>query len=313
MAAGRANSDYHPSCLDLALSVDPVTGVDRPPFAEGGAVANKSSQSAVSWAAIFSGALAAVSVTLVLMALGAGLGLSSISPWPNSGASATTFTIMTAIGLIVVQWLAAAIGGFLTGRLRTKWVAVHVHEVFFRDTAHGFLTWALATVVGLLLAASAASSIVGGGVHAVATAAGGAAQGAGQIASQAATGVSAYDVDSLFRSDRPDPAASPQTTNAQVTRILASSIATGDVPAADRTYLVQLVAARTGISQADAEKRVDEVIAREKAAEAKAKQAVDAARKAAAQFAIFAALSMVIGAFIASAAAAYGGSMRDEY
>ena len=293
--------------------MSPTVGVDRPPFVGGGTVANESSQSAVSWAAIFSGALAAVSITLVLLALGAGLGLSSISPWPNSGASATTFTIMTAIGLIVVQWLAAAVGGFLTGRLRTKWVAVHVHEVFFRDTAHGFLTWALATVVGLLLAASAASSIIGGGVHAAATVAGGAAQGAGQIASQAAAGVSAYDVDSLFRSDHPDAAAQPQDSNAFKRPVFsASGVANGDMPAADRTYLAQLVAARTGTSQADAEKRVDDVIAREKAAEAKAKQASDASRKAAAQFAIFTALSMMIGAFIASAAAAYGGSMRDE-
>ena len=125
--------------------------------------------------------------------------------------------------------------------------------------------------------------------------------------------MSPYDVDSLFRSDHPDPAASPRETNAQVTRILASGLANGDLPAADRTYLAQLVAARTGISQADAEKRVDEVIARERAGEVKAKQAADAARKAAAEFAIFAALSMVIGAFIATAAAAYGGSMRDEY
>ena len=169
MAAGRAHPDYHPSRPDLALNVDPITGLDRPPFVGGGAVTNESPQSAVSWAAICAGALAAVSLTLVLLALGAGLGLSSISPWPNLGASATTFTIMTAIGLIVVQWLAAAVGGFLTGRLRTKWVAVHVHEVFFRDTAHGFLAWALATVVGLLLAASAASSIIGGEVHAAAT------------------------------------------------------------------------------------------------------------------------------------------------
>jgi hypothetical protein len=125
--------------------------------------------------------------------------------------------------------------------------------------------------------------------------------------------VSAYDVDTLFRSDHPDAAANPQDSNAQVTRILASGAANGDVPAADRTYLAQLVATRTGISQAEAQKRVDEVIAREKAAVEKAKQAADAARKAAAQFAIFTALSMMIGAFIASAAAAYGGSMRDEY
>ena len=163
-----------------------------------------------------------------------------------------------------------------------------------------------------VLFASAASSIIGGGVHAAATVAGGAAQGAGQMVSQAASGVSAYDVDSLFRSDRPDPEDNPQNTNAQVTRILASGIANGDMPAADRTYVVQLVAARTVLSQADAEKRVDEVIAREKTAEVKAKQAADAARKATAEFAIFTALSMLIGAFIASAAAAYGASVRDE-
>ena len=293
--------------------MSPEALIERPLHAGGVPATNESSQSAVSWAAVFAGAVAAVSITLVLLALGAGLGLSSISPWPNSGASVTTFTIMTGIGLIVVQWLAAAVGGFVTGRLRTKWVAVHIHEVFFRDTAHGFLTWAIATILGILLAGSAASSIIGGGVHAAATVAGSAAQGASQIASQMASGASAYDVDSLFRSDRPDPAASPQNTTAQVTRILASGIANGEVPAADRTYLVQLVAARTGISQADAEKRVDDVIAREKAAEVKAKQAADAARKAAAQFAIFAALSMLIGAFIASAAAAYGGSVRDEH
>ena len=152
---------------------------------------------------------------------------------------------------------------------------------FLPRTAHGFLTWALATVTGIVLFASAASSIIGGGVHAAATVAGGAAQGAGQMVSQAASGVSAYDVGSLFRSDRPDPAANPQTTNAQVTRILASGIANGDMPAADR-------------------------------AEVKAKQAADAARKATAEFAIFTALSMLIGAFIASAAAAYGGRVRDE-
>ena len=312
MAAGCTHSDHYHSCPDLALIVNPLPGVGRP-LVEGGPITNESSQSAVSWAAIFSGALAAVSITLVLLALVAGLGLTSISPWPNSGASATTFTIGAGIGLIVVQWLAAGIGGFLTGRLRTKWVSVHVHEIFFRDTAHGFLAWALATVTGILLFASAASSIIGGGVHAAATVAGGAAQGAGQMVAQAASGVSAYDVDSLFRSDRPDPAANPQNTNAQVTRILASGIANGDMPAADRTYVAQLVAARTGISQADAEKRVDEVIAREKAAEVKAKQVANAARKATAEFAIFTALSMLIGAFIASAAAAYGGSVRDEY
>jgi hypothetical protein len=283
------------------------TNVDRPLVGAGTAV-RESSHSAVSWAAIFAGAFVAIATTLVLLSLGAGLGLATISPWPNSGASATTFTIAAGLGLIVVQWLSSAIGGYLTGRLRANWVGVHTHEVFFRDTAHGFLAWALATVVGTIFLTSAASSVISGGVHAAATA----ASGVGQVAAQAASGVSGYDVDSLFRSDHPDASANSGNMNAQATRILASGVTNGDVPAGDRAYLAQMISARTGISQADAQKRVDDVIAREKEAETKAKQAADAARKATAEFAIFTALSMVIGAFIASAAAAFGGGLRDE-
>jgi hypothetical protein len=262
--------------------------------------------SAVSWPAIFAGTFAAVALSIVLTSLGAGLGLTTISAWPNSGASITTFTISAGIGLIVVQWLSSALGGFITGRLRTKWTGVHTHEVFFRDTAHGFLSWALATIVGTVLLAAAASSIVGGGVRAASTVAGGAAQAA-------TSGVSGYAVDSLFRSDRIDASASSQEVTAQATRILANGLRTGDVPPADRTYLTQLVAAKTGISQADAQKRVDDTIAATKETEVKTRQAADAARKATATLAIFSALSLMIGAFIASAAAAYGGNIRDDY
>ena len=274
--------------------------------------ANESAYSAVSWAAVLAGTVTALAVTLVLLALGAGLGLTSISPWASSGVSVTTFSIMTAIGLIVVQWLSAGLGGFVTGRLRTKWVGVHTHEVFFRDTAHGLLTWALATIVGAALLASATTSVVSGGAHAVATIAGGAAQGASGLASEAASSVSGYDVDTLFRSDRPDPAASPQQAAAQASRIIANGLSNGEVPPTDKAYLAQMVSNRTGISQADAQKRVDEAIASAKAAAVKAKQAADAARKAAAQLSIFTALSMMVGAFVACVAAAFGGSYRDE-
>src|SRR6202041_1413536 len=140
-------------------------------------------------------------------------------PWAGVGASATTFTVTTAIGLLVVQWLSAGVGGFVTGRLRTKWVGVHTHEVFFRDTAHGFLTWALATFVGTMFLASAASSVVGGGVRAAASIAGGTAQSAAQAA---ASGVAPYAVDTLFRPDKPNPTASTQNVAAQASRILAN-------------------------------------------------------------------------------------------
>jgi hypothetical protein len=267
---------------------------------------NESPTSAVSWAAIFAGTVAAVASAVVLTSLGAGLGLTTVSAWPNAGAAATTFTIGAGIGLIVVQWLSSALGGFVTGRLRTKWTGLPTHEVFFRDTAHGFLSWALATIVGTLLLAAAASSVVSGGVRAAATTAGGAVQAV-------TSSISGYAVDGLLRSDHVDASTTTQDAAAQASRILANGIRTGNVSAADRTYLAQLVAAKTGISQADAEKRVDDTIASAKEAEVKARQAADAARKATATFAIFTALSLMIGAFVASAAAAYGGNVRDEY
>jgi hypothetical protein len=280
----------------------------------------EAASSGVAWAAVLGGAVAAISLTLVLVALGSGLGLSSVSPWPNSGASVTTFTIMTAIWLIITQWLASGAGGYLAGRLRTKWTGLHTHEVFFRDTANGLLAWAVATVIGAAVLASAASSVLSGTAHMAAGVAAGAAAGAGQATTQAAGqsggqmgDPTAYFVDGLFRTDHPAANASDADVRGQTTRILLNGMQNGDVSVPDKAYLAQLVATRTGLSQADAEKRVDDVIAQEKAAEAKARQAADTARKAAANLSIFTALSMVIGAFIACAAAALGGRLRDEY
>ena len=267
--------------------------------------------SAVSWPAILAGAAAAAAVSLVLVALGSGLGLAAVSPWTNAGVSATTFTVMTGIWLIIVQWVASGMGGYVTGRLRTKWVDVHTHEIFFRDTAHGFLTWTVATVVSAGLLASATSMVASGGLHAGATVASGATQGAVSSEQQAQLG--AYEVDTLFRTTRPSADASTSDVRGEALRILATNSINGDVTPADRAYLAQIVVARTSISQPEAQKRVDDAIAQIKAAEMKVRQAADAARKAASSFSIFAALSMVIGAFIACAAAAIGGQERDEH
>ena len=127
--------------------------------------------------------------------------------------------------------------------------------------------------------------------------------------------VSAYSIDTLFRSAQPNANAGTSSADARVeaTHILARSLTSGDVAAADRSYLAQLVAARTGISDADAQKRVDDTIAQVQADETKARQAADTARKASAAASIFTALSMVIGAFIACAAAALGGQLRDQH
>jgi hypothetical protein len=266
-------------------------------------------QSAISCRAIVVGAIVMAASTIVLVLLASGLGLASVSPWQNSGSGVAGFTIMTGIAFIVVQWLSAGIGGYLTGRLRTSWTDAHTHEVFFRDTANGFIAWALMTVVGAIFVASAASSVVGSGTRAASMVAAGAAQGAGQAAMMSAN---AYDVDSLFRTDRVDPT-SDNGSKAEITRIFASGLRNGDVSEADQAYIVQTVARKTGLTQAEAQKRVDGVVAREKQAELQLRQAADTARKTASIVSIFTALSMLIGAFIAAAAAAFGGSLRDEH
>jgi hypothetical protein len=285
-------SSVHPDALSVAsTSLEPST-------------------SAVAWPAIFAGAAVSSSVSLVLVLLGAGFGLASISPWPGSGASITTFSALTAIWFIVVQWVASGVGGYLTGRLRIKWVSLHTHEVFFRDTAHGFVTWAVATTIVAGFLASALSSATGTGARASATVAAGAAQGA--AASQKDSGsVGPYNLDALFRPQHPDQSEAATDAKAEAARILAKGIANDEVPTADRAYLAEMISARTGISQEDAQKRVDNAIAQAKDAELKLRAAADAARKAAAEASIFMALSMLVGAFIACTAAALGGRERD--
>jgi len=276
----------------------------------------ETSSSGVAWPAILGGAFAALALSLILLALGTGLGLASVSPWSNAGASVATFTITTAIWLIVTQWLASGLGGYLTGRLRTKWVGLHTHEVFFRDTANGFLSWATAAVISAVFVASAASSVVSGTSSMTGRAASGAVANSVRAATPPATALSdpiPYFVDSLYRADHPSATVSDADVRGQSTRILLNGLNNGDITAPDKTWLAQLVSARTGLSQADAEKRVDEVIAQEKAAEVKVRQAADATRKAGSYLSIFTALSMLIGAFIACVSAALGGSQRDEY
>jgi hypothetical protein len=274
-------------------------------------VSGSESRSAVSWAAIIGGAVTAVAITLLLVALGSGIGLSSVSPWSSANPSATTFTLLAAVWLIIVQWLSSGLGGYLAGRLRTKWVGVHTHEVFFRDTAHGFLAWALASLLVAAFATSTVSSAVSSAGRAISSVAGGAASGATQAAANQASGPDGYFLDTLFRKDQPDANAAPQDARAEAGRVLTRSISNGALDPGDRTYLAKLIAARTGISQQDAEKRIDEVIAQMQAAAEKAKQAADAARKASASASFYLFFSMLIGAFIASAAGAIGGRQRD--
>jgi hypothetical protein len=280
---------------------------------------------AASWPAIFAGAFVAAATSLVLLTLGSGLGFAAISPWPGHGVTPTTFVVTTAIWLIVMQWISASLGGYITGRLRTRWIGTHTHEVFFRDTAHGLVMWAVATVLTAAAAAASLTAALEGGAHA----AGAAASGAASMLQDAASAQGGpaghgrppgnesglYGTDKLFRSTSATAGGGQGSAEArgEAAHIVANSWSSGSISDADRTYLVELVAARTGSSQADAQKRVDEFVATTQDAMMKAKADADAARKAAAEGAIYLALSMLVGAFIASVSAALGGRLRDEH
>jgi hypothetical protein len=285
----------------------PATGID--------AVRFDAPASAVSWGAILAGAFVAAALALILLLLGTGLGLSAISPWTNEGVTAKTMGIGAIVWMIVVHLSSSAIGGYTAGRLRTKWVDVKTDEVFFRDTAHGLTAWAVGIVLTASFLTSAATAIVGGTVKTGATVAGATAAAGGAAAASQAKGAdddsNAYFVDSLFRSDG-SREEGDSSVREEAGRILARGLQQGDLAATDRTYLSQLIAARTGLSQPEADKRVAEAVAQAKAAELKAREAADAARKAAAHLAMWTFLALLIGAFTASYSATVGGAHRDD-
>lgn len=297
------------------------------------------SASAVSWGAIFAGAAAAASLALMLLMLGAGLGLTSISPWENQGLAAGTVGIAAIAWLTFTQIVASGMGGYLAGRLRTKWVDTHTNEIYFRDTAHGFLTWAVALLVSAVLLTTTISSLIGGSAKVIGSVAGGATatavNNAGEGSSMLSKSSMEYFTRSLFRASGSTPAgnsnapgndvmamnqpAPPKAESpaqlAEVTGIFANSIYSGALPKDDLTYVAQLVSQNTGISQQEAEQRVqavyDKAQANLKEAKDKAQQAADAARKTTSYVTLWSFISLLIGAFVASLCATYGGRQRD--
>ncbi len=305
------------------------------PTAEGMREGTFLSERAVSWSAVFAGAAAAAALSLILLMLGVGLGLSSVSPWTQAGLTAGALGLSTIAWLTVTQLLASGAGGYLAGRLRARAFTPHLDEAYFRDTAHGFLTWAVATLATAALLGSALSSIVGTGVQAGASVAGGAVQAGASVASGAvqaagSQGMSGltqgngemlpYFVDLLFRDS--DVNAAPSSSNslppeatqrntAEALRIFGQAFSAGNLNPEDTHRLGQLVARQTGMSQEDAEKRVtsvyDRAQTRVKESEQSLRNMADEARKLSARTTLWMFISLLIGAFVASLMATYGG------
>jgi len=264
--------------------------------------------SGVSWGAVLAGAAAAGALTFILLMLGMGLGLSAVSPYQYNAAPLGTTAV---VWIAFTQLASAGIGGYLAGRLRAKWPGVHGDEVHFRDTAHGLLAWAVATLVTVTALAGGVRAVLSGAIDAAAPVA--AAVGAGAAASAAAPAAgrgNTYYADMLLRAPGADVATEAQRT--EINRILLTDLPAGKISGEDRNYLVQLVARRTGLSEADAGQRVDLIYALALQAANEAKAKVEQARQAAAKSALWMFFALLLGAFVAALCATMGGRQRDH-
>jgi len=247
---------------------------------------DESAGAGISWAAVFAGAFGIGAPGVVLMVLGAGFGLSAVSPWPQANSDAVRTSAGAIIWVILVQLAASAVGGYLAGRLRTKWVSLHTHEVFFRDTAHGFIAWCVALVLTTILFA-------------------------GYVVSFATRPTSATEIDQsaayftarLFRGA--SSTVIDQTVRNEAAVVLTNALRHPDTASYDQSYLTDVVASATGLSRPEAERRVTETIAADR-------EATDAARKAVAHSLYWLFVAFLVVAFCASYAATIGGRQRDS-
>ncbi|PPD32936.1 MAG: hypothetical protein CTY19_09825 [Methylomonas sp.] len=293
--------------------------------------------SGVSWGSIFAGAAAAAALSLLLLILGVGLGLSAISPWSYQGITTTTVGISSIVWLTFTHIAASGMGGYLSGRLRIRWVGVHSDEVYFRDTAHGLLAWAVASLLTAALLGSVVGNIVSIGVSTNTTSASDVIGqqttdrlGSPSSIAPAIPTISAghpggsddrlgYWIDSLFRFDELPTLTIEQDYSLvwlEASRIFASGLRANGLPAEDQRYLAQMITRQTGLATADAEKRVagvfDKAHIENIQAAQQAKQLVNQTRKTTAYSTLWTVVALLLGAFVASLSATLGGKQRDR-
>ncbi len=259
-------------------------------------VKNEAHSSGISWAAVIGGAFTAAALSLILVSLGTGLGFSSVSPWSNMGASASTVKAGGIIWLIFTQIVAFSMGGYLAGRLRTKWVDIHTDEVYFRDTAHGLLVWAVGVVLMAAFLASAAAMFAGRAAQRPEPA---------QAGDASVLNLNEYLLDTMFRSTGTMTDLNAVSMRAEADRIFAHALRDGSMSQADNLYLARLISARTGLNQTDAQQRVTEAFAQ-------AQEAAETTRKAIAHMSLWLFVALLSGAFCASYAGTIGGRQRDH-
>jgi hypothetical protein len=261
---------------DLSTDADPI--VSRPTY--------------LHWSPIVAGAIVAAAVSFVLLSFGSGLGLAVASPSSSWRDASSALALLGGLWLLLTSLAASGLGGYLSGRLRETW-STTPEEVEFRDGIHGLLVWGLAIIIGAFLALSATKTVTG-------------RPDLTASSTSTAEPLLAFELDRLFRSDRAaaEPGIDPEL-RAQAARIITAGLGHTGLAQDDRAYLVHLVQARTGLSQPDAEQRVNQVIGQ-------ANDAIARARHAGVILAFMIACSLMLGMAVAWLAAALGGQHRDS-
>lgn len=271
--------------------------------------ASDDEKSYVDWPAIIGGTVLATAISFVLLTFGSALGLSFTSAFEGSGMSLVGFAIAAALWLIWVQVSSFMAGGYLTGRLRRRHHDATEEESDVRDGSHGLLVWGLGVLVSAFIAFSSASAVLGTAANAVGTAVGGAAMGA-------ATAVDELDPNAMLADRLLRPGTTADTANedlrGEVGRILTRAVTEDGIADEDRAYLASVVAARTGLDEAEAQARVDEILAQAQELEANAREVADQARRVGMVAAFITAASLLISAAAAYYAAVMGGNHRDK-
>jgi MFS family permease len=247
------------------------------------------------WTPVVAGAFVASAVSLILIAFGTAIGFSTVSSSPSWRDASATLAFASGLYLLLTAIVSFGVGGYVAGRLRERWhPGAHSDVVEFRDGVHGVLAWALAVVITGLIATATAASIASKSREPA-------------TSPSASTGAPliAYELDRLFRGDRRPIEGEIVYVRAEASRILLKAIGRNGITPDDRSYVVGLVAARTGVAPADAERRVDDAITG-------AATAVHKARRSAVILGFSTAVALLLGAVAAWYASCVGGRLRDD-
>jgi hypothetical protein len=247
----------------------------------------------VSWTPIMLGALVAAALSAILVTFGATIGLGVASTAPSWRDASAALAILSGLYLIIQAAISFGVGGYIAGRTRSAAVASDAAEIEHRDGLHGLGAWALAVVIGTLLAAlvgSAALTRSNGNTPSART--------------SAAEPLLSYEIDRMFRPAKHAANVDLSPERAEAGRILLTSSSHSGMSSEDRAYLVQLVAANTGLTGPDAERRVD-------TATANSQTAIARSRRSSVILAFSVAAALLLGAVVSWAAACAGGRHRD--